>query len=285
VKPIFEQADPAFINLETTLTTAGYYTGYPLFRSPKEIAGVLNETGIDVVAMANNHVFDGGKKGVITSLELLDAAGIKHTGIFTDSRRFIREHPLILRAKGLTFALFNYTCGTNGLPVPVGLSVNRIDSFTIARDIALTDRTKIDCIIVFFHWRYEYAGYPNSEQLAFAELCHRYGAEIVIESHPHVVQPISVHGNTCTGRSGKARNDTGHVTVYSLGNLISGQRNRYRDGGIIVTLDVSKEKNRPLTVNTSYTPVWVKLPKYSILPPPVADTIAMSTPQHEEAAA
>ncbi|MDR1381689.1 MAG: CapA family protein, partial [Tannerella sp.] len=161
VKPIFEQADLAFVNLETTLTTSDYYTGFPLFRSPKEIAGALRDMGVDVAVLANNHVFDGGKSGVITTLALLDSANVKHTGVFADCRQFIREHPLILRTKGLTFALFNYTYGTNGLPTPEGLSVNRIDSFAIARDIALVDRTKIDCIIVFFHWGYEYSRYPN----------------------------------------------------------------------------------------------------------------------------
>ncbi|MDR2773762.1 MAG: CapA family protein [Tannerella sp.] len=275
IKPLFEQADLSFINLETTLTASMYHTGFPLFRSPKEIAGALSDIGIDVAVMANNHVFDGGKSGVTTTMALLDSAGIKHTGVFTDSRRFIQNHPLILRTKGLTFALFNYTYGTNGLPTPDGLSVNRIDSFTIARDIALTDRSKIDCIIVFFHWGYEYSRYPDEEQKTLAGLCHRYGAEIVVGSHPHVVQPITNHNDTYTDNSGDEHEYT-NVTIYSLGNLVSNQRDRYQDGGIIVTLEVMKKKNKPLTINTSYTPVWVKLPKYNILPPSVADTIAMS---------
>jgi poly-gamma-glutamate capsule biosynthesis protein CapA/YwtB (metallophosphatase superfamily)/CubicO group peptidase (beta-lactamase class C family) len=276
VKPIFEQADLSFINLETTLTTSGYYTGFPLFRSPKEIAGALSDIGVDVAVMANNHVFDGGKNGVITTLALLDSAGVKHTGVFTDSRRFIREHPLILQANGLTFALFNYTYGTNGLPTPEGLSVNRIDSFTIARDIALADRTKIDCIIVFFHWGYEYSRYPDEKQKALAGLCHRYGAEIVVGSHPHVIQPITIRENKYTDSDGEKRSYTGQVTIYSLGNLVSNQRDRYQNGGIIVALDITKEKNKPLTINTSYTPIWIQLPDYSLLPPSVADTVIMS---------
>jgi poly-gamma-glutamate synthesis protein (capsule biosynthesis protein) len=98
----------------------------------------------------------------------LDSAGDKHTGVFTGSRRFIQNHPLILRTKSLTFALFNYTCGTNGLSTPDGLSVDRIDSFTVERDIALVDRSKIDCIIVFFHRGHEYSRYPDEEQRALA---------------------------------------------------------------------------------------------------------------------
>jgi CubicO group peptidase (beta-lactamase class C family) len=276
VKPIFEQADLAFINLETTLTTSGYYTGFPLFRSPGEIAGILSDIGVDVAVTANNHIFDGGKKGVYMTLELLDSAGIKHTGVFADSRGFIANHPLVLETKGFRFALLNYTYGTNGLPTPDGLSVNRIDSFNIARDIAGIDRTKIDCILVFFHWGYEYARQPNEEQKALAALCHRYGAEIVIGSHPHVIQPIVIHKDTYMDYSGKEKRHTSNVTIYSLGNFVSNQRDRYKDGGIIVALDITKRKDAPITINTSYTPVWVQLPKYRILPPSVADTITMS---------
>ena len=268
IQPFFEQADLAFVNLETTLTTSGYYTGFPLFRSPTELAGALRDISIDVAVMANNHVFDGGRQGVLTTLKQLDSVNIKHTGVFTNCDDFIQHHPLMLQCKNFRIALLNYTYGTNGLPTPDGLSINRIDSFSIARDIAQIDRTQTDAVIVFFHWGYEYARQPNNEQKALAELCHRYGAEIVIGSHPHVIQPISFHQET----DGSIRN----ITVYSLGNLVSNQRERYKDGGILVTLDVVKEKDKPLKITPSYMPVWVQLPKYKILPPSVADTINLS---------
>lgn len=268
IQPFFEQADLAFVNLETTLTTSGYYTGFPLFRSPTELAGALRDIGIDVAVMANNHVFDGGKQGVLTTLKMLDSVHIKHTGVFTDCDDFIQSHPLMLQCKNFKIALLNYTYGTNGLPTPDGLSVNRIDSFSIARDIARIDRTQTDAVIVFFHWGHEYARQPNNEQKALAELCHRYGAEIVIGSHPHVIQPISFQQ--------EANGNIQNITVYSLGNLVSNQRERYKDGGILVTLDVVKEKDKPLQITPSYMPVWVQLPKYKILPPSVADTIGLS---------
>ena len=202
--------------------------------------------------------------------------GIGSTGVFADSHEFITNHPLILQSKGLRFALLNYTYGTNGLPTPDGLSVNRIDSFNIARDIALIDRTKIDGIIVFFHWGYEYARQPNDEQRKLADLCHRYGAEIVIGSHPHVVQPIVTHEDTYMDYSGREKKNIGNITIYSLGNLVSNQRERYKDGGILVILDIMKKKEAQLAIHASCIPVWVQLPKYRILPPFVADTITMS---------
>ena len=273
VKPLFEQADLTFVNLETTLTTTGNYTGYPLFRSPVDLAETIRDAGIDVTVMANNHVFDGGKQGVNTTLSLLDAANIQHTGVFTDSRDFLSNHPLYLRVNGLQFALLNYTYGTNGLPTPDGMYVNCIDSFTIVRDLQQIDRTTTDGVIVYFHWGVEYARQPNQEQRALADLCHRHGAEIVIGSHPHVVQPISY----IEEEDGAIRN----VTVYSLGNLVSNQRERYQDGGIIVAIDVTKEPDEPLALQIYYSPVWVQLPKYRIITTSAADTIPLSTAERK----
>ena len=274
VKPLFEQADLAVVNLETTITATGNYSGFPLFRSPVELAESMRDAGIDVAVMANNHVFDGGKQGVYTTLSLLDSFGIQHTGVFTDSYDFQKNHPLYLRVNGLQFALLNYTYGTNGLPVPEGLYVNRIDSFSIIRDIQQIDRRKTDGVIVYFHWGVEYARQPNREQRALADLCHRYGAEIVIGSHPHVVQPVSFKEED----DGTVRN----VTVYSLGNLVSNQRERYQDGGIIVAIDVMKEHDEPITLKTFYAPVWVQLPKYRIISPSAASAIPM-TPNERKA--
>ena len=193
VKPLFEQADLAIVNLETTISPTGNYTGFPMFRSPKVLIETMSDMGIDVAVMANNHVFDGGKQGVFTTLSMLDSFDIKRTGVFTGDSDLHANHPLYLQVNGLRFALLNYTYSTNGLPVPAGLFVNRIDSSAIARDLKQIDRTTTDGIIVFFHWGVEKARQPSREQKALAELCHRYGAEIVISAHPHVVrhQPTS----------------------------------------------------------------------------------------------
>ena len=268
VKPVFQEADMAVVNLETTISATGNFTGFPIFRSPKELTKSLCDMGIDVAVLANNHAFDGGRQGVNTTLSFLDSVGIQHTGVFTDGYDFLNNHPLYLSVKGLQFALLNYTYGTNGLPVPEGMYINRIDTFSIVRDLQQIDRSTTDGVIVFFHWGNEYARYPNQEQIALAELCHRYGAEIVIGSHPHVVQPIAYEED----EEGIIRN----VTVFSLGNLVSNQRNRYQDGGIIVAIDVLKAPGEPLELNIRYTPVWVQLPKYRILTINAAKEIALS---------
>ncbi|MDR3260392.1 MAG: CapA family protein, partial [Tannerella sp.] len=215
-----------------------------------------------------NHICDNGKPGIDHTINCLDSLGIAYTGAFADSLQYRCFHPLRIDVGGMRFALLNYTYDTNGMPVPEGAIVNLTDTPAIARDLAQIDRTETDCVIVFFHWGDEYVRQPNRTQRRLAEFCHQRGAEIVMGSHPHVIQPVEVYPD--------ADSVIRAVTVYSLGNLVSNQRNRYRNGGIIVTLDIEKAGDQPVRIRPYYTPIWVSLPKYRILPPSDADTVTLS---------
>ena len=127
------------------------YTGYPCFRSPAALAEALDSLGVDITVLANNHCCDGGSKGIRTTIRELDRHGIEHTGVL-DSSDFRARHPLRFEAGGIRFALLNYTYGTNGLPVPSGLSVNPIDTVRIAADLAAVEHDGVDCVIACMHW-------------------------------------------------------------------------------------------------------------------------------------
>ncbi|MDR1331238.1 MAG: CapA family protein [Tannerella sp.] len=273
VKDIFHDADVAVLNFETTLTPREPYTGYPCFRSPVQIADALRDVGIDIAALANNHICDNGFAGISFTIDYLDSCGIASTGVFVDSAQHRERHPLRFEANGIRFALLNYTYGTNGMPVPSRAIVNLTDTATVAADLMQIDRRETDCVIVFFHWGDEYARRPNGGQRTLDSLCRRLGADVVIGSHSHTIQPFEEHFD--------ADSAVRAVTVYSLGNLVSNQRWRYSDGGLIVTLDVEKETggDRLSGIRLEALPVWVLLPGYRILPEQVADTISMSEQQ------
>lgn len=271
LKEIVEHADIAILNLETTLTPQNHYTGYPLFRSPAQLADAIKNIGIDIAVLANNHICDNGRVGIEFTTSRLDSLGIAYTGAFTDSLQYQQLNPLNFTANGLHFALLNYTYDTNGIPVPKGTIVNLIDTTVIAHDLQKIDHTKTDCVIVFFHWGDEYARQPNKEQQMLADFCHKRNVEIVMGSHPHVIQPVEAFYDT----DSLIRS----VTVYSLGNLVSNQRERYRNGGLIITLEIEKAKNNPIRISPYYTPVWVQLPGYRIIPPTIGDTLSISETQ------
>ncbi len=259
--PRMQAADLAIVNLETTLTRGKRYTGYPLFRSPVALADALWIAGVDVAVMANNHCCDGGAEGIRTSIEELDRCGIRHTGVFADSLDYRLNHPLYLTRGGLRLALVNYTYGTNGMPVPEGMIVNRIDTVRMARDLAMARAREVDFIVAYLHWGNEYERTANASQRQIAGFLRRHGVDVVVGSHPHVVQPWEA--------------DSSHVVLYSLGNLVSNQRRRYTDGGLVAEIDARRRADGGMNYRLQTTPVWVALPRYRILPPEAADTMTL----------
>ncbi|MEI9920319.1 MAG: CapA family protein [Bacteroidota bacterium] len=227
VKPLFESADMTIGNLELTLGGAPYH-GYPNFSAPDEIVETLIASGVDVLVTANNHCLDRGRKGLQRTVAVLDTFGIPHTGTFVDSAHRANTYPLLLEKNGFRISLLNYTYGTNGITVTKPNIVNYIDTTLIAADIVKAKEQKPDFIIAFFHWGDEYQRLPNRSQKSIAEFCFKKGVKLVIGSHPHVLQPM------------EWRKDTDQLVVYSLGNFVSGQSSRYKNGGGMLYVDLYK---------------------------------------------
>ena len=266
IKPLFDSADIVAINFETVVSSDGIYSGYPRFSSPGTLADALREAGADIFAMANNHCCDGGAPGIAATLTRIDSLGALRTGVFRDSTDMAARHPLRFTHDSISFAMLNYTYGTNGLPVPKGYAVNLIDTAAIRRD--LRSAQDADCRIVFIHWGEEYKTAPDRTQKRLAEFIAGCGADIIIGSHPHAVQPADTTG--------------GRIIVYSLGNFVSNQRWRYSDGGIIASVDIRKDPDGRMHFSMSHIPVWVKLPGYRILPPQAADAAGMSAAERTQ---
>lgn len=258
----FRGADLAIVNLETTLSDEGPYSGYPCFRSPAGVADALRDMNIDLVAMANNHCCDRGAQGIRSTTDILDRRGLVRTGVYRDSLDYRLNNIRYLERNGITFAVVNYTYGTNGIPVPAGMTVNMLDTVVIARDLASIDRTRADCVIAAVHWGNEYQRRPDAGQRAMAYFLKRHGADLIIGSHPHVVQPFEA--------------DAGGITLYSLGNFVSNQRKRYCDGGIMAVIDVELAPDGTLSYALEIVPVWVSCPGYVIMPPDAGDTSRMN---------
>lgn len=256
----FRDADLAVVNLETTLSREGDYSGYPCFCSPAEVAYAMRYMGIDVALLANNHCLDRGAAGVRRTAAVLDECGIERMGVFRDSADYNKNRVKYLTRGGVRLAMLNYTYGTNGIPSPKGVAVNRLDTVAMKSDLCSIFPDSVDCVVAFVHWGNEYERRPNRSQRQLAEWMKRHGADIIIGSHPHVVQPYE-------------QDDEGKIVAYSLGNFISNQRKRYTDGGLIVTIDIEEVESEGFKFSINSTPVWVRRPDYTLLPPDVGDTI------------
>ncbi|MBQ6862027.1 MAG: CapA family protein [Alistipes sp.] len=261
LKPLFEEADLTVLNLETTLAFRPPYQGYPLFRSPAELAHAMRDAGVDVVALANNHALDMGASGVRSTLAALDSVGLRHLGLYRSKHDF---RPLIVERDSIRLVLLNYTYGTNGMPLPDGMAVGRLDTTRMKADLRAASHLRPDAVVALVHWGIEYERTPNREQRRMARWLHDRGVDIIIGSHPHVVQPYEA--------------DSTRVCFYSLGNLVSNQRRRYTDGGLLARIRITKHPDGRLSYESEALPVWVnKADRYQILPLSVADTLSLGT--------
>lgn len=235
VKKYIEKADLALGNLETVIAGGNTkLSGYPLFNSPEEYLEALSYAGFDILFTSNNHCLDRGKKGLLNTIGEIKKYGMTSVGTFTSSED--RDSIRIKNVKGIRFAFLAYTFGTNGIPLPKGgdYLVNLIDTNLIKRDISKSRFLNADIVVVYFHFGDEYSRKPSAYQKKIAEIAASYGADIIIGSHPHVVQGLEKI------KSSVGRLDSVFV-AYSLGNFISNQRWRYSDGGLLLNLTVSKK--------------------------------------------
>ncbi len=247
VKENFQSADLMVGNLETTLTSENNYSGYPVFRTPAELATALKDAGFDIVGTANNHSLDNRLYGVETTLSLLKSVGIASTGTY---RHDEPAQPLVVEKDGFKLGFIASTYGTNGFTAPPEYNhiVNLNDIALYQQQIEQLDAADVDAIIAIVHWGSEYQRQANEAQIEFAKQLTALGVDIIIGSHPHVIQPddwLTVGDKNC-------------YVVYSLGNFVSAQYWRYTDTGLALSLTLDKSANRPLTISEiEYSPFWV----------------------------
>jgi poly-gamma-glutamate capsule biosynthesis protein CapA/YwtB (metallophosphatase superfamily) len=254
VAPYLKMTDYSVANLETRLAGPQFgYSGYPLFNTPAELAANMRDVGIRLMATANNHSLDMGWPGIVNTLDNLDAAGLAHIGTYRSPAE--QANPFIVDVKGIKLAWLNYTAVNNGLSLPPDKSfaLNLWDPQEATAGIEKARQHGADLVIVVMHFGTEYQRIPNDTQQQIARQLAVAGADVIIGSHPHVVQPIEVL--TARRADGKLHQC---LVAYSLGNFISDQPWRYSDCGIILYLDIIKDNNGARLEKVSYLPVWVQ---------------------------
>ena len=263
IKPVISEADIAIANFEVTLAGPPYM-GYPQFSSPAALAAACKNAGIDCMVTANNHAADRGKTGISGTINRLDSIGIPHTGTFLNAADRDSLYPLIIKKNGISIALLNYTYGTNGIKVPEPVIVNLLDKDLITGDVKKAKSKNPDITILFLHWGTEYDTVPSKTQTDLAEYFFSLGVDLVIGSHPHVLQKMVW--------SKRDNGATDGIVVYSMGNFVSNQRKPKTDGGAIVRIEFTKIDNQFKISDAGYYLTWVYTPiekyrkKFFIIP-------------------
>ena len=241
IRDEISSADIAIINQETPLAGEKLgLSGYPMFNAPQETADAVAEAGFDVVLQATNHTLDRGEEGVRLCREYWAEhyPNIKIVGTALTEQEASKI--CIVERKGLRVAVLNYTYGTNGIPLPAGMPyiVSLLDEAKVRADTARA-RELADFIVICPHWGTEYMHKPSEKQKYWCRVFLECGADLVIGTHPHVIQPVQWYSR-----------DDGHkmLVYFSLGNFVNstaergaGVCNRMLGGMAKVTLTKDEE--------------------------------------------
>jgi len=224
-----EEAEIKMINQETIFggNELGF-SGYPAFNSPTEVGDAIVNAGFNVVLHSSNHAADKKIAGLKHCVEYWKQyPEVTMAGIHEEDVSPIQ----ILTVEEIDFAILNYTYGPNLETLPSSIeghldmlcnydeNTGAIDFTTIHPDV-LTDIAEAeemaDVVIVCPHWGTEYTTKSSSYQEKFALQMTEAGADIIIGTHPHVVQPMEWI---------EADNGNRALCYYSLGNYVSTQKN------------------------------------------------------------
>ena len=226
VAPEIKDYDLKYYNQETII--GGKKLGlshYPTFNSPEEIGDAMVDLGFNIVSLANNHTLDKGEIGILNSNEYWKTKDVITAGTYSSKEE--RDDIKVYEKNDIKYAFLAYTVPTNGLSTPTGKEylLNVYSKEQVKEDIdKIKDKT--DVIIVSMHWGEEYIFEPTKEQKEIAEYLSSLGVNLIIGSHPHVIQPVGYVNDT--------------LVIYSLGNFLSGQRPLGIDKtiGLMVGMDI-----------------------------------------------
>jgi len=209
IKQVVSAADLAICHLEVPLAGPdGPFTGWPAFNSPPEVAVALAETGYDACSTASNHTLDRGPAGVRSTLDVLDAAGIEHTG----SARTEAEAatPRVLEVSGARVGHVSFTFGFNGFRVPAATPwlANQLEVDDVLAAARVAKEAGADVVIASLHWGNEYESRPTAQQRSMARtLLADDAVDLIIGHQAKVVQPFESFD--------------GEWVAYGLGNQVA----------------------------------------------------------------
>lgn len=242
IAPIIKNYDLRYYNQESII--GGKKIGvshYPRLNSPEEIGENLISIGFNLVSLANNHSFDKGEAGLQNSIAFWKSQdGVKTAGSYSSFEE--QSNIPVYEQNGIKYAFLAYTMCTNGLSAPKGKEyyVNVYDETQVKNDVTTARNNGAEVVIVSMHWGNEYTHVPTSVQKETATYLSNLGVNLIIGSHPHVIQPMEYINDT--------------LVIYSLGNFISAQRvlGQEKVIGLLVGTDIVVTDNKVTFDKTNF---------------------------------
>jgi poly-gamma-glutamate capsule biosynthesis protein CapA/YwtB (metallophosphatase superfamily) len=268
IADLLASSDLTFANLESPIAPRSGQGSRPfVFNAPPAAVRALRSAGVDVVSVANNHVYDQGRAGFVETLAEVDRAGLVPIGA---GEAPAEAGPRVVEVNGLRVALLGWAhffnqdghdCPPSEPRCTRAAKLDRDRAVELVREAA----QRHDAVVVSVHWGDEYASQPRAEDVALARRLCDAGALAVVGHHPHVLQPIELH---------QRPDGSSAVIAYSLGNFISNQSRQYvhgvtpeqvaatRDGAILRFRIAKRDYGRGVVqtelAGVEYWPLWTE---------------------------
>jgi len=256
VASLIAAADFAYINQETPMAGEAFgYSSYPCFNSPQQLGIDMVEIGFDIINIANNHVLDKGESGYKSTLDFWHSQPVTLIGGYYNAEDMANIRTI--EKDGVTIALLSYTydddpngrwLGTNGIRLPAGseMVVPYISDELLISDLAKAEEIA-DFTIVSIHWGLEGSQEVLPEQERWAKLLADNGADVILGSHSHTLQPLTwIHSDV---------QDKDVLCIYSLSNFVSGQKGLVNMVGGLLSFSIKGDGDNGLCVaDVLFTP-------------------------------
>lgn len=253
VKDLISGADLALANFEGTMAQDLLpLAAYPLFNAPDAVATALSYAGFDALCTSNNHCLDSGVEGIESTINAINFNNMKHFG----TKKQPGDNLLVVEKNGIKIGLLAYSEIFNGLDQNLSeensYMISRMDLDVVESDIKNAKQNGCDLVIVYAHWGNEYVFEQTQSQTDVAHLMVEWGADLVLGSHPHVLQRTEIVKHEGLDK----------FIIYSMGNAISNQRletidNKYTETGVILKFSIEKNAEKTLIKAVEMYPTWV----------------------------
>ena len=210
-----QAADLAIVNEEVIIGGEKLgISGYPAFNAPFELGDDLVEAGFDVICHGTNHALDQGKKGLKNCLTFWEENYPEIPVLGIHDSKEDQDEIYIYEQDGVKIAILNFTYGTNGIALPSDMpfAVDLLEEEKVVSAIAKAEELA-DFTIVCPHWGTEYELGTTSQQKKWCNIFMENGVDLVLGTHPHVIEPVEMLVDEATGHS--------MLVYYSLGNFVN----------------------------------------------------------------
>ncbi len=258
VSHLLSNADLTMLNFNGTISGEPY--GSDTMSSPTQMLDALRNAGVDIVQTANCSSVQAGLIGLKSTLAAIRQSGLEPVGSYSSAEEYAASKGYIIcEVQGIKIAVVAFTKGVGGMGMPAGnedcvnLLYNDYASYykEVNKDkinaiLKAVSEEKPDLVIGMLHWGSEYNDVLSESQEDIAALMMKRGVDVIIGSHPHMVQKIDFDEKN------------GTLVAYSLGDFYG---DATRDGtyySILLDLEITKDPESGTTKVTdySYTPLF-----------------------------